>query len=134
VAIRDKLAKNVQPYLQPGEQLQSVFCAQSLSQYHVLLSVIFFLRNPLRVVAATDRRIVVFYSGRFTMTPVKGVVAEFDRTTHIGPPSGLWYECDRLGPKLYIHRRFHKDVKTADAMIGMSTGLLSALPVHPAGV
>ena len=120
MAIRDKMAKNVQPHLQPGEQLQSVFGAQTTSQYFALLSYwIIILKNSYRVVAVTDRRIIVFISGRITVTPVKSVVAEFPRTTHIGPPSGLFYKCERLGEKLYIHKRFHKDVNAADAMIGL---------------
>ncbi len=119
MAIRDTLRSNVQPHLQPGETVQSVFCGQTTSQWFALISIwIIIVSNAYRVVAVTDRRIIVFRSGRFRMTPVKGVVAEFPRGTRIGPASGLWYKCENLGERLYIHKRFHKDVVAADTAIG----------------
>ncbi|MGH3255513.1 MAG: hypothetical protein ACRDOU_08910 [Streptosporangiaceae bacterium] len=45
------------------------------------------------------------------------IETEVPRATRIGDPSGLWWPCDTLGRKLYIHRRFHKDVKEADAAL-----------------
>lgn len=119
MAIRDTLQANVQPHLQPGEQIQSVFCGQTTSQYFALVSIwIIIISNAYRVVAVTDRRILVFRSGRFRMTPVKALERELPRQTRIGPASGLWWRCESLGPKLYIHKRFHKDVTAADAAIG----------------
>lgn len=64
----------------------------------------------------TDRRILVCHSGRLRTTPVKDVVHELPRNTKIGPASGLWYKT-ALGERLYIHKRFHKDVAAAAAAI-----------------
>ena len=33
----------------------------------------------------------------------------------IGPARGLWYKSERLGERLYVHKRFHKDIAQADA-------------------
>jgi hypothetical protein len=117
VALRDKLRANAAHVLQPGENIQSVFCAQTTSQYFALISYwIILFSNAYRVVVVTDRRILVCSSGRVTMTPVKEVLRELPRNTRIGPPSGLWWRCETLGEKLYINKRFHKDVNAADGV------------------
>jgi hypothetical protein len=118
MAIRDKLRKNAASVLQPGESIQSVFCAQTVSQYFSLISYwIIVFANAYRVVIVTDRRILVCRSGRLVQSQVKGVERELPRGTRIGDPSGLWWPCETLGGKLYIHRRFHKDVRAADAAL-----------------
>lgn len=117
MALRDKLRANAAHVLQPGENIQSVFCAQTTSQYFALISYwIILLSNAYRVVVVTDRRILVCSSGRLRMTPVKEVLRELPRNTRIGPPSGLWWRCETLGEKLYINKRFHKDVNAADGV------------------
>ena|SRR5579862_5082931 len=118
MAIRDKLRANAAHLLQPDETIQAVFCAQTVSQYLSLISYwIIIFSNAYRVVVVTDRRIMVCRSGRFTITPVKSVQTELPRSTRIGDPSGLWWPCTSLGQKLYINRRFHKDVREADAAL-----------------
>ena len=104
--------------LQDGETVQAVFCAQTASPYWALVSYwIVLVKNAYRVVVVTDRRILVCKSGRMSTTPVNEVVAEFPRATRIGPASGVWYKCDALGDRLYVHKRFHKDVAAADAAL-----------------
>jgi hypothetical protein len=49
-------------------------------------------------------------------TTGKEIVRELPRSVKIGPASGLWYKCDTLGERLYIHKRFHKDVAAADSV------------------
>ena len=117
MAIRDKLRANAAHLLQPGETIQTVFCAQTVSAYFALISYwIIIFSNAYRVVVVTDRRIMVCRSGRFTITPVKAsrpsYLVDQDRD-----PSGLWWPCTSLGQKLYVHRRFHKDVREADAAL-----------------
>ena len=56
MAIRDKLRKNAAPALQPGESVQSIFCAQTVSAYFALVSIwIIMFSNAYRVVVVTDR-------------------------------------------------------------------------------
>jgi len=122
MAIRDKMRDNAAPYLQPGETIQAVFGAQTVSQYWSLISYwIILFKNAYRVVVVTDRRILVCHSGRFRVTPVTSIVRELPRATKIGPAHGFWYRCDALGERLYIHKRFHKDVTAADAAVGSPT-------------
>ena len=115
MAIRDQIAANAAPFLKPDEKVQAVFGAQTVSQYLSLISYwIIIMKNAYRVVVVTDQRILVCRSGRFRTTPVNEVLAELPRTTRIGEPQGLWWKCETLGPKLYVHRRYHKDVRAAD--------------------
>ena len=123
MAIRDKIRKNAASVLQPDESIQAVFCAQTVSAYFALISYwIILFSNAYRVVVVTDRRILVCRSGRLVQTQVKGVEREFPRDTRIGEPDGLWWPCTTLGNKLYIHRRFHKDVRAADAALYGASG------------
>jgi hypothetical protein len=116
MALRDTLRSNAAHLLAPGETIESVFPAQTTSAWFALLSIwIVVLSNAYRVVVVTDRRIMVCQSGRFRMTPVRAVLHELPRYTRIGPANGLWYRTEALGDRLYIHKRFHKDVAAADA-------------------
>ncbi|WP_030167880.1 PH domain-containing protein [Spirillospora albida] len=115
MALRDKLHANAAPHLRPGEKIEAAFCAQSVNPYWILVSyLILVFANSYRVVVVTNQRILVCRSGRMTMTPVKEVLRELPRSTRIGQPKGLWWSTDALGEKLYIHKRFHKDVAAAD--------------------
>ncbi len=118
MAIRDTMRANAAHLLQPGETIQAIFGAQTTSQYFALLSYwIIIFKNAYRVVVVTDRRILVCKSGRFRMTPVNAVLHEAPRATQIGPASGLWYKTEALGERLYIAKRFHKDIAEADALM-----------------
>jgi hypothetical protein len=116
MALRDKMKKAVAPHLEPDEAVQEIFGAQTKSQYFILISYWILLANKAwRVVAVTDRRIIVFQCGRSGMTKIGGITAQTRRHTRIGPPKGLWYRVENLGERLYVHKRFHKDIAAADA-------------------
>jgi len=108
----------VEPHLEQNETVQAIFGAQTKSQYFILISYwIILFAKAWRVVVATDRRIVVFQCGRGGMTKIEGITAQTKRDTLIGPPKGLWYRVESLGERLYVHKRFHKDIDTADAWV-----------------
>lgn len=126
MAIRDKMFTKAQPYLQPGEQVQAIIGGQKISQWWLLLSALILLfANEYRTIVVTDRRILVLQGTKWTQTTVKGVLAELPRGIQIGPASGLWWKCTTLGEKLYVHKRFHKDVLAAD------TALAAMQPPRP---
>ncbi|HUR72979.1 MAG TPA: hypothetical protein VMZ00_01810 [Sporichthya sp.] len=126
MAIREKMRANAAPHLQPGENLQAVFGAQTWNQYALLPLVLFGVLpailvmavvKPLRVVLVTDRRIVICQAGSLLATKIHGVVKESPRATALGEPTGLWWKCTTLGnTKMYVHKRFHTDVRKADAL------------------
>ncbi|MEZ5261409.1 MAG: hypothetical protein AB7W59_02035 [Acidimicrobiia bacterium] len=105
--------------LEPGEQVQAVFVGQTASQYLALLGFIFFIaKNRYYTVAVTDRRIALFEGGRLTLASPKQLVASLPRQTKLGPATGLWWKTQIAGTGLHVHKRFHKDVAQADALIG----------------
>lgn len=126
MAIRDKMRKNAASVLTPGETVQAVFGAQTVNQFAFIPLVLFGLipavvvlavTKPFRVVVVTDRRILVCQAGRLKATAVHEVLEEGPRTTAIGEPKGLWWTCTSLGAKkMYVHNRFHKDIREADAL------------------
>ncbi|MDN5746794.1 MAG: hypothetical protein L0H31_17005 [Nocardioidaceae bacterium] len=120
MALRDKIAANAQPYLQPGESIQGVVSGQTLSAYWALLAVLpYVLINRYRTIVATDRRILVFNAGPMSSVKAKEVVAELPRNHRLGPWSGnVWYRHDMGGAAVRIHRRFKKDIEAIDG-VGM---------------
>jgi hypothetical protein len=120
IMIRDKIIEHSQQFLQPGEPVQAVAGAQTLSGWWGALSSLVFFWNNYRAVIVTDRRILVLACGKFRMGSPKSVVREVPRMTKIGPPHGLWYKTSALGEKLYFHKRFHKDIEMADQIVGLA--------------
>ena len=129
MAIRDKIVENAKPFLAPGEQVQAAFAAQTFSQYWFLLSwIIVLIKNSFRSVVVTDRRILLLNTGKWSATKAKSVLRELPRSTALGTPSGLWWRTDALGERLYVHKRFHKDVIAANELASAAGG-----PMAPPG-
>lgn len=115
--IRDKITANSRPFLYPAEPVVAVMVGQSISGWWGVLTYVWFFWNRNIAVIVTTHRILVLDCGKWTMGTPKKVLRELPRATRIGPPSGLWWKCTSLGEKVYIHRRFHKDIARADAML-----------------
>jgi hypothetical protein len=117
VALRDSMRESAAQYLQPGETVQAVIGAQTASQWLAALTGIFvFLGlNRYRILAVTPTRIVVLDAGKSSMKKARGVVTELPRSTRLGPGSGIWHQIPAGTEKLRVHRRFFKDIDTADA-------------------
>jgi hypothetical protein len=118
MALREKLVERVQQYLEPGETVQSAFLAQSgaspyLANSFGLLGNILGVKR--RIIAVTDRAVLVIEAD-FGGTKPQQVLARLPRGTQIGPVKGVWAKTQVNGEKLYVHRRFHKDVAAADGV------------------
>jgi hypothetical protein len=116
MALRDSMRDSAVPYLRPGETVQVVFGAQTASQLVAAVSGVFLFLglNRYRIIAVTPQRVLILDTGRASMKTAHGVVAELPRSTRLGPPSGLWHVIPAAGEKLRVHRRFFKDIETAD--------------------
>jgi hypothetical protein len=116
LAIRDSMQTSALPYLHPGETVQAVFGAQTASQWLAALTGVFvFLGlNRYRIFVVTSQRILVLDAGKVSMAKAKGVVAELPRSTKLGPGAGLWHVIPAGTESLRVHRRFFKDIETAD--------------------
>jgi hypothetical protein len=124
MALRDKLTQRVVPFLEPGEQIQAIFIAQSgaCPYWSFLSSWIALLTRGYVTVAATDRAIVVLRNGWLTSSRPQSLQARLPRQP-MDEPSGLWARLNLGGTRYWLHRRFHKDVRAANAAIlgGAST-------------
>jgi hypothetical protein len=106
-------------YLQPGEPVQAVIGAQTASQWLAALTGIFvFLGlNHYRILVVTPARILVLDAGKASMKKARGVVMELPRSTRLGPGAGLWHQIPAGRETLRVHRRFFKDIETADSTL-----------------
>jgi hypothetical protein len=57
----------------------------------------------------------VLDAGKSSMKKARGVVTELPRSTRLGPGAGLWHQIPVGQEKLRVHRRFFKDIQTADS-------------------
>jgi hypothetical protein len=122
MALRDSMRESAAAYLQPGEAVQAVIGAQTASQWLAALTGIFvFLGfNRYRILAVTPTRIVVLDAGKTSMKQARGVVMELPRSTRLGPATGMWHRIPAGSETLRVHRRFFKDIETADSTVGAS--------------
>lgn len=118
MALRDKLAARAVPYLEPGEQIQSVFLAQTgASPYWLLVSIwIVFFSAGYRIVVVTDRAVIVLRAGRWAPGKPKGLLGRWSRSIWLGRPTGLWGHV-HIDRNYWVHKRFHRDVEAADAAL-----------------
>ena len=116
MALRDSMRASAAPYLRPGEPVQAVVGAQTASQWLAALTGVFvFLGfNRYRIMAVTPARILILDAGKTSMKKARGVVAELHRSTRLGPGTGLWHVIPAGTENLRVHRRFFKDIDTAD--------------------
>lgn len=117
MALRDKLAERTQPYLEPGEQVRHVFMGQTgPSPWFAALSwLIILFAGEYFIFAVTDRAILVMKAGKFLPSKPKSLAARLPRQTQLGPVKGLWGQTEALGKRVWVHKRFHKDIQAADA-------------------
>jgi hypothetical protein len=118
MSLRDGMRNSAAQYVQPGEPIQAVIGAQTASQWLAALTGIFvFLGlNRYRILAVTPARILVLDAGKVSMKTARGVVMELPRTTRLGPGTGLWHQIPAGQETLRVHRRFFKDIETADSV------------------
>ena len=121
MALRDKLASRTQPFLEPGEQVQQIFPAQVGPNPWMIPAigpVIVMLISKIRVIAVTDRAVLVLNSSKLTPKPT-GLIHRLPRQTRLGPIEGkIWGKTTIAGERTWVHKRFHKDLQAADTAIG----------------
>jgi hypothetical protein len=118
MALRDSMRSSAAQYLNPGEPIQAVIGAQTASQWLAALTGVFMFLglNHYRILAVTPTRIVVLDAGKSSMTKARGVVTELPRSTRLGPGTGIWHKIPAGEETLRVHRRFFKDLETADSV------------------
>jgi hypothetical protein len=124
MAIRDAMRASAAQFVEPGETIEQVLGAQTTSPMTAPLigALIALIINRYRIVAVTDRRILVLDAGKWTPRTARAVVSELPRATRLGPTSGLWAKIETPAGKIYVRRYFFKDVKAADSVISLHLG------------
>jgi hypothetical protein len=135
-----KLAAQAQPHLEDGEQVEYIFVGSKLPQWPLLAFVAvgvlanvftgsswvaegllfitlgaWILVSEVRVVAVTDRNVVLLRAGKFSKEP-RQVISRLPQDTLLGPPSGVFEYALRLGDEsVHVLRSAWKDIREADA-------------------
>jgi hypothetical protein len=111
-------------FVEPGETIEQVFGAQTASPLTAPLigSLIALIINRYRIVAVTERRILVLDAGKWTQRTARAVVSELPRATRLGPTSGLWTKIETPAGKIHVRRYFFRDVDAADSVIAPDLG------------
>ena len=122
MALRDSMRDSAAQYLRPGEPLQAVIGAQTASPLLAGLTGVFVFMglNRYRILAVTPARILVLDAGKASLKRARGVVLELPRSTRLGPATGVWHQIPAGNETLRVHRRFFKDIETADAVLTAS--------------
>jgi len=120
--------KASEPYLRPGESIQTVFFGQTANPFIGALAVIPVLGligalivsaaggNRLRIFVVTTQRILVLDGNPMRPKKLADVVAELPRSIRLGPPSGLWYKIPVDGKRVRVHRRRFDGIREADRL------------------
>ena len=122
MAVRDSMRSSAAQYLEPNELIQTVIAAQTRSQWLAALTgwLLFLGFNEYRILAVTPTRIVVLDAGGFSAKKARGVVMEMPRSTRLGPGTGIWHKIPAGAETLRVHRRFFKDIETADNSVAVA--------------
>jgi hypothetical protein len=113
VAVRDKLRERLAPRLEPGEQIQNVFLAETgPSPMTALISAWLRWFTKYWVITKPDRRIAVFSASKFRSARPRAHQADFPLGMSLEHTSGAVWQSLRLGDKRYrVHRRFRSDLE-----------------------
>ena len=125
MSLRDAMAASSAQFLAPGETLQVVISGQTGSPWVRALGSGFGLIGALiaanfnhyRIVAVTDQRILILDSGKMSTKNARDVLDVLPRATGLGLATGIWHKIEAPSGTIWVHRRFFKDVQTADAML-----------------
>jgi hypothetical protein len=128
MSARDKMAQRSLPFLPPGTQIRHAFYGQTgPSPYFFFLIgflILFLAGMRYRIVAVADNAIYVLECGFWGYQP-KRVLTALPRQTRFGPVSGLWAGVVVGNERIWVHKRFQKDVEAADAELA---GVMPAAP------
>ncbi|MGZ4360041.1 MAG: hypothetical protein ACXVZW_09695 [Gaiellaceae bacterium] len=118
MALRDTMRESVAPYLPAWRAGADGGRRPDREPVPIFFGLLpFYLINRCRMLAVTPQRILVLDTGRFSWKKARGVVTELPRPTRLGPGSGVWHVIPVGQEKLRVHRRFFKDLQTADSTL-----------------
>jgi len=123
---REQLAKRVQLYLQPGEEVRQAFVGhRGPSPYAWVVMWLLSAFVPLRIVVVTDRAIRLLRASKLPYARPKArhaLRARLPRQTRLGPVRATWSRV-KVGPEeLWVSRPYHRQITAADEALNGSSG------------
>ena len=113
--MQNKLAARVQPLLPPGSQVRhTIVCQTGPNPWFFLLTYLVYFWIQYRIVVVTDTPSTCCGPAR-ARSGRRRCVATLPRQTRLGPVSGLWAKIELLGERLWVNKRFQKEIEAADA-------------------
>jgi hypothetical protein len=112
---RDKVLAGAQQYLEPGEQVRAVGLGQSGPSPWVTALIgwlVMFAFAKFRVIVVTDRAIVLLDASGWSPAKARGVVGRYPLQS-FADLKGLWGKTNVGDNKLWVHKRFQKELKAA---------------------
>jgi len=116
------LAERMQLYVQPGERVRQAFLGRGGPRPYAW--VVMWLLGPfvpLRIVAVTDRAILLLRASKLSYARPKSLhalVARLPRRTRLGPVRGAWSRI-LVGPEeLWVPQQFYPQIAAADEALG----------------
>lgn len=119
--IRDQMTAAVSPELREGEKLVSVAMAQRGSSLWLALGALGMLLGRIRfyVIAYTDQRILICYTGKWSVKKLHEVAGELPLDTDISVTRGAWTNVTlplaEGNASLRIASRFNSDINAGKA-------------------
>lgn len=118
----EKLREQAKTVLEPDEKLQAVFAAQTMEprplppllETWAIRTVASSLLGRYRVVVVSDRRTLVCKTKPTSPTAIATVLRELPRSVPLAQPDGRWWQCQSLGERMWIHRKYFDEVRAAE--------------------
>ncbi|MBA3742597.1 hypothetical protein [Sporichthya sp.] len=118
-SVEDKLVRAARQFIEPGEDVQTVFVAQTFwPPLFALIGIFSMLGGGYRLVVVTSQRILVLKTNWSSYRHPKSVLAELPRKTRLGPVSGPFAAIDVLGQRNYVVAGTRNNVAVADSFVG----------------
>ena len=125
MATPKELVERSTPLLPSGSEVRQAFICQTAPSFA------FFIINwvtgltmywvTYRCVAVTQEAIYVLDSGRLSGgAQPTAIAATLPRHTQLGPVSGRWGRITLLGERHWVKKRFHSEIREADADAGFT--------------
>lgn len=122
MSVLEKLREQAQTVLEPEETLQAVFGAQTAQPHPLpplldtwaIRTIATSLLRRYRVIVISDRRTLVCRTKPLSPTTIDEVLRELPRSVPLAQPDGRWWQCQSLGERMWIHRRYFDEVRAAE--------------------
>ena len=113
MGMAEKIVQRAQSHVEPGETVQGAFAGQPTLTNRIG-------QGGYRIVVATYRRFLVFQSGTFSQTVLKGLIEQSPRHQRLGEPSGVFYDVMVGSQTMKVNFRYFAQIRAIDNALDSS--------------